>query len=434
MKEAFAVRLTYYGHSSFLLEAADGSRVIIDPYRSGAFNGALRYGAITETADAVVATHEHDDHGAVDTIPGHPQIFVHPTSATVRHVDDHGHRRGPRRRGGPQPGQEHHDRAGRWRREGGPSGRSGPHARCPRRWRPSARTDVLLVPVGGFFTIDHKQAAEVVDSLDPRIVIPMHYKTPKVDFPISDVEPFLCHADRGWNARPLRPSRSPGPRCRPSGWSTYSPQTDRTVVIPAMEDSSNKARQAPKQPVKKPAKPAKRGRILPMKPGPLRRLVIIIIALAIFFGLGSLVSRIWTNYLWFAEVGQTGVFWTPFVAKLCVGLFFGVVFFGIFYGNLWLARKISPRLLAVKGSGDDGRARTQDPPAVARRTAPAGRRRGRHHRRRQPTAAAGRQSCCSSIAAPFGYADPLFNKDASFFVFTLPVWKLLVDFVGIAVC
>ena len=45
MEEAVAVRLTYYGHSSFLLEAADGTRVILDPYRAGSFNGALRYGA-----------------------------------------------------------------------------------------------------------------------------------------------------------------------------------------------------------------------------------------------------------------------------------------------------------------------------------------------------------------------------------------------------
>jgi L-ascorbate metabolism protein UlaG (beta-lactamase superfamily) len=54
------------------------------------------------------------------------------------------------------------------------------------------RTDVLLVPVGGFFTIDHLQAAEVVEALSPSIVIPMHYKTPKVDFPIAGVEPFLA--------------------------------------------------------------------------------------------------------------------------------------------------------------------------------------------------------------------------------------------------
>ncbi len=36
--------------------------------------------------------------------------------------------------------------------------------------------DILLVPVGGFYTIDAKTAAEVVAQLEPRIVVPMHYK------------------------------------------------------------------------------------------------------------------------------------------------------------------------------------------------------------------------------------------------------------------
>jgi L-ascorbate metabolism protein UlaG (beta-lactamase superfamily) len=191
MKEAVAVRITYYGHSSFLLEAADGSRVIIDPYRHDAFNGALRYGAITDTADAVVATHEHDDHGAVDTIPGHPRTFVHPSSATVGSWSITG------------IDVAHDNEGGRTRGKNtvivlddgdvrvvhlGDLG----HTFDARTVAAIGRTDVLLVPVGGFFTIDHAQAAEVVDSLDARVVIPMHYKTPKVDFPISGVEPFLA--------------------------------------------------------------------------------------------------------------------------------------------------------------------------------------------------------------------------------------------------
>jgi L-ascorbate metabolism protein UlaG (beta-lactamase superfamily) len=58
------------------------------------------------------------------------------------------------------------------------------------------RVDVLLIPVGGFFTIDHAAAAKVVDTLQPRIVVPMHYKTDKVDFPIADVDLFLATQDR----------------------------------------------------------------------------------------------------------------------------------------------------------------------------------------------------------------------------------------------
>jgi uncharacterized membrane protein (UPF0182 family) len=151
----------------------------------------------------------------------------------------------------------------------------------------------------------------------------------------------------------------------------------------------------------------------------------------IVFGVGSVFSRIWTNYLWYQEVGYTTVFWTPIVARLAVGVFFAVVFFIIFYGSLWLARKISPRLLPVRAAEDGEVFELAS-------------------RRRWP----GRLMLIVSIVfailigviysgrwgqvllflnqGDFGYTDPLFGKDAAFFVFTLPVWKTLVNFVGVA--
>jgi L-ascorbate metabolism protein UlaG (beta-lactamase superfamily) len=45
--------------------------------------------------------------------------------------------------------------------------------------------------VGGFFTIDAKVASEVCDRLNPRVIIPMHYKNEKLDFPIAGVDDFL---------------------------------------------------------------------------------------------------------------------------------------------------------------------------------------------------------------------------------------------------
>jgi L-ascorbate metabolism protein UlaG (beta-lactamase superfamily) len=53
--------------------------------------------------------------------------------------------------------------------------------------------DVCLIPVGGHYTIDGKQAAELVHKIQPRIVIPMHYRDDKAGFGfdvISTVEDF----------------------------------------------------------------------------------------------------------------------------------------------------------------------------------------------------------------------------------------------------
>lgn len=57
--------------------------------------------------------------------------------------------------------------------------------------RSIGNVNVLIVPVGGHFTIDATAATNVVAALNPRIVIPMHYKTDKCDLPIATVEPFI---------------------------------------------------------------------------------------------------------------------------------------------------------------------------------------------------------------------------------------------------
>jgi L-ascorbate metabolism protein UlaG (beta-lactamase superfamily) len=184
------MRLTYYGHASFLVEAGDGTRIILDPYRSGAYDGALKHAPIDEPADVVLASHDHDDHGATDTIPGNPQVFVFPTTATIGAVKIEGI-------------PVEHDEAGGSKRgkntimiidDGdlrlvhlGDLG----HLLDKSATDKVGRVDVLIIPVGGYFTIDAKEAAEVVEALSPRVVIPIHYKTDKVDFPIGPVEGFL---------------------------------------------------------------------------------------------------------------------------------------------------------------------------------------------------------------------------------------------------
>ena len=50
--------------------------------------------------------------------------------------------------------------------------------------------DLLLLPVGGFYTIDAKEATGVMNAVKPRLTIPMHYKTGKCGFPITTVDEF----------------------------------------------------------------------------------------------------------------------------------------------------------------------------------------------------------------------------------------------------
>jgi L-ascorbate metabolism protein UlaG (beta-lactamase superfamily) len=184
------MKITYFAHACFLVESKGGTRVILDPYRHGAFDGAVKYRAVAEPADAVVVSHLHDDHAASDTIPGDPAVFVQPSAGQVGDVRITGIAVAHDEAGGKKRGENTitvlDDGDVRLAHLGDLG-----HALDDVTVRKIGSVDVALVPVGGFFTIDHEEAAAAVAALSPRIVVPMHYKTDGVDFPIAGVDAFL---------------------------------------------------------------------------------------------------------------------------------------------------------------------------------------------------------------------------------------------------
>lgn len=53
--------------------------------------------------------------------------------------------------------------------------------------------NILLVPVGGVYTIGPKEAAELIKAVSPQIAVPMHYKTPLLKFELGTIDEFLLH-------------------------------------------------------------------------------------------------------------------------------------------------------------------------------------------------------------------------------------------------
>jgi len=53
------------------------------------------------------------------------------------------------------------------------------------------RIDILLLPVGGFYTIDAEEATKVARDLKPALIVPMHFKTDKCGLPIGNVDEFV---------------------------------------------------------------------------------------------------------------------------------------------------------------------------------------------------------------------------------------------------
>ncbi|HBL23214.1 MAG TPA: MBL fold metallo-hydrolase [Deltaproteobacteria bacterium] len=183
------MKVKWYGHSAFLITTAAGVRIITDPYQSGAFGGALSYGRITEEADIVLSSHDHDDHNYTKDIRGE-FIFInkegvyHEKGVTIRAVATfHDTSRGSERGRNLIFVIEADDMT---LAHAGDLG----HTLDAAALKELGRIDILLVPVGGFYTIDAQEAASVVEDIKPLVTIPMHFKTDKCDFPITPVEDF----------------------------------------------------------------------------------------------------------------------------------------------------------------------------------------------------------------------------------------------------
>lgn len=184
------MKLKWLGHAAFLATSDDGKKVIIDPYESGSYDGAVGYGKISEEAAVVAVTHDHADHNGVSALPGAPALVKGAGEQTVKGLTFKGVATYHDETGGSQRGK---NTAFVFEMDGlkichlGDLG----HILSDQEASEIGPVDVLLIPVGGLFTIDALTASEVVNQLNPKIVVPMHYKTERCGFPIAEVEPFL---------------------------------------------------------------------------------------------------------------------------------------------------------------------------------------------------------------------------------------------------
>jgi L-ascorbate metabolism protein UlaG (beta-lactamase superfamily) len=184
------MKIKWYGHAAFLITSDQGTKIIIDPYEPGAFGGQLSYGKISDQADIVITSHDHADHNYTQGLPGAPQVVKGAVSKTVKgismkgiptyHDPSRGSERGPNTLFTLKVDQIQVCHLGDLG-----------HLLSDKELAEVGPVDILLIPVGGFFTIDPKEATRVVEQIKPKIVIPMHFKTEKCGFPIAPVEDFL---------------------------------------------------------------------------------------------------------------------------------------------------------------------------------------------------------------------------------------------------
>lgn len=181
------MKVKWLGHSSFKITSDNGTSVITDPY--SAYSG-LSYGEINESADVVTISHEHGDHNNAAAVQGNPELVKEAAPVEKKGIKFNGV-------------STYHDDADGSKRGSNTIfcfevdgirvchlGDLG-HPLGDKEASEIGKVDVVLTPVGGFFTIDAKVATGVCDRLAPKVIIPMHFKNDKCAFPISAVDDFL---------------------------------------------------------------------------------------------------------------------------------------------------------------------------------------------------------------------------------------------------
>lgn len=188
------MKLTYYGHATFLLES-NGTSILIDP-----FNEQVGYPFPEVRPTAVAVSHEHFDHNYVQVAKG--------SSKVIRGLRDAGKDWADvREQVGPiaiTTVRTYHDAT-----QGSQRGKNAVlmfdaeglrvvhmgdlgHALSADQARAIGRVDALLIPIGGGFTIGPKEADAAIGQIRPTVIVPMHYKTDVTkDWSIGTLDEFV---------------------------------------------------------------------------------------------------------------------------------------------------------------------------------------------------------------------------------------------------
>ena len=177
--------ITWYGQSCFKVETR-GVTLAIDPFSKEIGLTPPRF-----QADIVLVTHPHMDHANIDAIPGSPFVVTSPGEYETKGISI---------RGIPTFHDQHQGK------ERGLNtvyaitaeditiahlGDFGEGAMREETIDELGDVDILMIPVGGTYTIDGETAANVVNQIEPSIVIPMHYELPSLKVKLLPVQQFL---------------------------------------------------------------------------------------------------------------------------------------------------------------------------------------------------------------------------------------------------
>ncbi|OGZ36079.1 MAG: hypothetical protein A3A94_01775 [Candidatus Portnoybacteria bacterium RIFCSPLOWO2_01_FULL_43_11] len=179
--------ISWYGHSCFKITNSGGHLTIItDP-----FDKSVGLNPPRGSADIITVSHEHYDHNNIKSFSGAPFIVNGPGEYEIKGVSIFG------------LNSFHDEKQGQERGLNAiylieideiricHLGDFGQEKLTDEQLEEIGEVDILMIPVGGTYTISADEAVEIVEQIEPRLIVPMHYKIPGLKINIDGVDKFL---------------------------------------------------------------------------------------------------------------------------------------------------------------------------------------------------------------------------------------------------
>ena len=173
------------GHACFLLTDNVGTKILLDP-----FDPNVGYKVYDEDADIITVSHHHRDHDYTEIVKGDPYIIDKEGTYDLHNISFRGIPSFHDKDNGAKRGKNtififnidgykicHLGDLG--------------YVLSDEEVKNIGEVNVLMIPVGGFYTIDAKEAAQVSLKINSNYIIPMHYKKSAADLPITGVDLFI---------------------------------------------------------------------------------------------------------------------------------------------------------------------------------------------------------------------------------------------------
>ncbi len=179
------MKIEYFGHACFKITDKNGVSVVTDPYTGIGYELPKNF-----TADIVTVSHSHFDHNYIAGVSGNPQIITDKSTKTVKGIEIEGIASWHDNKQGLLRGE---NRIYKIAADGitlchlGDLGEDISQTLVDK----IGKTDILCIPIGGTYTINASQAKAYIQAIQPKMVIPMHYKSADCTIDITDEKPFL---------------------------------------------------------------------------------------------------------------------------------------------------------------------------------------------------------------------------------------------------